>query len=264
MRIVGEPQRRSDSGGAERPLQLVEERTVACRARLVAVVREPGQRVTHGLQLGDALIDIGQLRERTLADPLARRARGDAQGQQALHLGEREAEGRGATDEGEAADHLGVVLSLPGRRAANATEESFSLVETDRVDRKLGESSDVPDLERSFLGSRHGPSMYLEFTLGFKNVARGCQARLIPGLNSRYMLIGMRSQLAVVVTAVSLSLVACDKKSNPDPAPKADKGAARTAQTSKLGDLSTSLAAAREAFNARKGQARFLTLLSPT
>lgn len=67
------------------------------------------------------------------------------------------------------------------------------------------------------------------------------------------MLVDMRSQVAVVVTALALSLVgACDKKSNPDPAP------------SKLGDLSMSLAAARDAFNARKGQARFLTLLSPT
>lgn len=77
------------------------------------------------------------------------------------------------------------------------------------------------------------------------------------------MLVGMRSQVAIVVAAVALSLVAtCDKKSSP--APTVEKDAAPTAAPSKLGDLSTSLAAARDAFNARKGQARFLTLLSPT
>lgn len=81
------------------------------------------------------------------------------------------------------------------------------------------------------------------------------------------MLVAMRSQLAVVISTVALSLVACDRKPSPDPAPKADKHAAQTAptaQASKLGDLTTSLAAVREAFNAGKGRARFLTLLSPT
>jgi hypothetical protein len=75
------------------------------------------------------------------------------------------------------------------------------------------------------------------------------------------MLVGMRSQIVVVVASLARSLVvACDKKSSP--APTAAKDAA--AAPSKLGDLSTSLAAAREAFNAGKGEARFLTLLSPT
>lgn len=78
------------------------------------------------------------------------------------------------------------------------------------------------------------------------------------------MLVGVRS-LALVLATVALSLVAsCDKKSSSDPAPKAEKHAPPTAAPSKLGDLSTSLAAVRDAFNAKKGQARFLTLLSPT
>ena len=77
------------------------------------------------------------------------------------------------------------------------------------------------------------------------------------------MLVGMRSQVAVVVATIALSLVAaCDKKSSP--APTHEKEATSAAAPSKLGDLSTSLAAAREAFNAKKGEARFLTLLSPT
>ncbi len=77
------------------------------------------------------------------------------------------------------------------------------------------------------------------------------------------MLVGMRSQVAVVVAAVALSLVvACDKKSSP--APTTEQDATAAVAPSKLGDLSRSLAAAREAFNARKGEARFLTLLSPT
>lgn len=78
------------------------------------------------------------------------------------------------------------------------------------------------------------------------------------------MLVRMRSQVALVVTSIALSLVgACDKKSSPAPAPEAKRDATQAAP-SKLGDLSTSLAAAREAFNAHKGEARFLTLLSPT
>lgn len=87
---------------------------------------------------------------------------------------------------------------------------------------------------------------------------------LIPGLDSRCILVGMRTQLALIVATAALSFVAaCDKKSSPDPAPRVEKGAAQ-APISKLGDLSSTLAAAREAFNARKGEARFLTLLSPT
>lgn len=79
------------------------------------------------------------------------------------------------------------------------------------------------------------------------------------------MLVPMRSQVAVVITSIALALAgACDKKSSPAPAPKAEKDATQAAPASKLGDLSTSLAAAREAFNAHKGEARFLTLLSPT
>ena len=65
------------------------------------------------------------------------------------------------------------------------------------------------------------------------------------------MLAAMRTQLAVIVTAMFLSFAAsCDRKAAPP--------------AGKLGDLSTSLDPAREAFNAREGQPRFLTLLSPT
>ena len=79
------------------------------------------------------------------------------------------------------------------------------------------------------------------------------------------MLVGMRNQLAIVIAAVALSFAAaCDKKSSPDPTPKAEKDAPQAAPAGKLVNLSTSLAAAREAFNAHKGEARFLTLLSPT
>lgn len=74
----------------------------------------------------------------------------------------------------------------------------------------------------------------------------------------------MRSQFALVISAVAASFVAgCDRKSSPTPAPPVEV-AAPTPSASKLGDLSTSLAAAREAFNARKGAPRFLSLLSPT
>ena len=61
----------------------------------------------------------------------------------------------------------------------------------------------------------------------------------------------MRNEL-VLGAAIALSLAGCDKK----PAP--------ARETPRLGDLSTSLDAVRAEFNAHKGEARFLTLLSPT
>ena len=87
--------------------------------------------------------------------------------------------------------------------------------------------------------------------------------RLDPGPYSRPKLFGMRSQVALVISAVAASfVVGCDRRSSPTPAPPAEVSAPTA--SSKLGDLSTSLAAAREAFNARKGAPRFLSLLSPT
>lgn len=58
----------------------------------------------------------------------------------------------------------------------------------------------------------------------------------------------MRTRFALLAVAVALASPACDRGSPAAP----------------LGDLSTSLEAARAAFNAHKGEARFLTLLSPT
>lgn len=83
----------------------------------------------------------------------------------------------------------------------------------------------------------------------------------------------MRTVVAIIA-AVALPSFGCDRKSAPDkqPVPMSDaepramldsapkKEAARVM----LVDLSTSLAAARTEFNAHKGEARFLTLLSPT
>ena len=74
----------------------------------------------------------------------------------------------------------------------------------------------------------------------------------------------MRSRLAIVLLAVALALAGCGKKAAKERAPASDGGAGTTASTVVLTDISTSLAAAREAFNAHKGEARFLTLLSPT
>lgn len=78
------------------------------------------------------------------------------------------------------------------------------------------------------------------------------------------MLTGMKGLTPVIAAVVLSVLGACDKKTKPAPVPKAETDATPVAAPSKLGDLSTSLAAAREAFNSRKGEARFLTLLSPT
>jgi hypothetical protein len=73
----------------------------------------------------------------------------------------------------------------------------------------------------------------------------------------------MRSPVLGAILASALLLVACDsKKPAPEKAPAAEASAARAP----LVDLtaSSTLAAVRTAFNAHKGEARFLTLLSPT
>jgi hypothetical protein len=73
----------------------------------------------------------------------------------------------------------------------------------------------------------------------------------------------MRSSVLGAVLASALLLVACDsKKPAPEKVPTKEAPAARAP----LVDLtaSSTLAAARAAFNAHKGEARFLTLLSPT
>jgi hypothetical protein len=76
----------------------------------------------------------------------------------------------------------------------------------------------------------------------------------------------MRNQAAVLATAVALSFYGCDKKSaETGEAPKRRAQVSSTVvPAAQLGDLSTSLADVRAAFNAQKGEARFLTLLSPT
>jgi len=73
--------------------------------------------------------------------------------------------------------------------------------------------------------------------------------------------------IAAVVAAVALACAGCDRTPAPDRQPaRAAPAVEPRPETPRvtLVDLSTSLGAAREAFNARKGEARFLTLLSPT
>jgi hypothetical protein len=62
---------------------------------------------------------------------------------------------------------------------------------------------------------------------------------------------GRRMNSVVAVLALSIAAVGC-------------KPAPNTSATASLPDLTTSLDAARTAFNAHKQDARFLTLLSPT
>jgi hypothetical protein len=72
-----------------------------------------------------------------------------------------------------------------------------------------------------------------------------------------------------LVLAVAASLLGCDsKKASTDQPPNAAKtgSAGQPAVRAQLTDLTTAstLASVRTAFNAKKGEARFLTLLSPT
>ena len=69
----------------------------------------------------------------------------------------------------------------------------------------------------------------------------------------------------VLLAALVLSILACDRKTSaPDQPSKPPAAILRS--TAALVDLTSqsSLAPVRAAFNAHKGEARFLTLLSPT
>jgi PBP1b-binding outer membrane lipoprotein LpoB len=73
----------------------------------------------------------------------------------------------------------------------------------------------------------------------------------------------MRSSILGALLASAILLVACDSKKS---APETATTTATQTTRAPLVDLTTasSLAAVRAAFNAHKGEARFLTLLSPT
>lgn len=67
-----------------------------------------------------------------------------------------------------------------------------------------------------------------------------------------------------VIAAIALSMVGCEsKKAPPEQAAQAPKKNNPPAQLVDL-TAASSLGAVRIAFNAHKGEARFLTLLSPT
>jgi hypothetical protein len=74
----------------------------------------------------------------------------------------------------------------------------------------------------------------------------------------------IRFAVAVAAVALALSLSGCDRTSGAEQAQPDRQPAAARKANARLVDLSTSLRAARVAFNAHKGEARFLTLLSPT
>ena len=75
----------------------------------------------------------------------------------------------------------------------------------------------------------------------------------------------MRNRFPLLAVAVALSLAACDRGASPDRAPaQKTQEAEPKGPAVPLGELSTSLEGARAAFNAHKGEARFLTILSPT
>jgi hypothetical protein len=71
-------------------------------------------------------------------------------------------------------------------------------------------------------------------------------------------------RLCFLVFALAVSLPGCEsKKAHPDPTPVVEN---KPTARAPLVDLtaSSTLGAVRAAFNAHKGEARFLTLLSPT
>ena len=74
----------------------------------------------------------------------------------------------------------------------------------------------------------------------------------------------MRNQVAALV--VGMLLFGCESKKSAAPEKQREPAAAKPTAPAPLVDITaaTSLAAVRVAFNAHKGEARFLTLLSPT
>jgi hypothetical protein len=89
---------------------------------------------------------------------------------------------------------------------------------------------------------------------------------LVAGVRSRFIFSRMRSK--VLAVAFAFVLLGCEsKKSTSSQTPPASGSAAGpAAPRAPLTDLTTAstLAPVRTAFNAKKGEARFLTLLSPT
>jgi hypothetical protein len=73
----------------------------------------------------------------------------------------------------------------------------------------------------------------------------------------------MRTTARVILVALVAVLTACERQNATNNDAPASRGASDS-PSGRLADLSASLADVRAAFNARKGEARFLTLLSPT
>jgi hypothetical protein len=92
-----------------------------------------------------------------------------------------------------------------------------------------------------------------------------CRKKLEPWSAVQVHAGGMRTRVKVVIGAVALLFSACDsRRSEPAEQATPPPALANTQADGELVDLSTSLEAARTAFNAHRGEARFLTLLSPT
>lgn len=74
-----------------------------------------------------------------------------------------------------------------------------------------------------------------------------------------------RMRHTALAFAVALSFLGCDSKTSTTEKP-ATRSKSATKRTAPLTDLTTAstLEPVRKAFNARKGEARFLTLLAPT
>jgi hypothetical protein len=73
-------------------------------------------------------------------------------------------------------------------------------------------------------------------------------------------------RLTILVSAVALMLTACESKKRAGQRDPSESPPEQLRATAPLVDLTmaSTLAPAREAFNAHKAEARFLTLLSPT
>lgn len=129
------------------PGEGAEDRTRGDGAVTSARVDEPDDRRTDALQVGDATVDVCDLRLGLRSDPRARRRGVCPQREQVGYLAQGEPECSGATDKINARHRLGGVPPEARERLPWAFEQAASLVETHGLHADACAPRDLPDGE---------------------------------------------------------------------------------------------------------------------
>src|SRR5579885_1960572 len=130
----------------------------ADRAATRAGGNEPHEGLPHRAQPLDLLLDVGELRGGAVAHVAAGAAGVDAEREQLLDFGEREAERLRVLDEPDDAHRLGLVAAVPVHLACRRAKESPALVVPDRLDVDARGTGELADQERAVC--RHAASLH--------------------------------------------------------------------------------------------------------